>query len=187
MRGRQSLSGEGQRERETQNLKQAPVSELSAQIPTWGSNSWTVRSWPEPKSDTQLTEPPRRPKNIFCIDYNSTFRNSSCSNYLLSQSHSLSLFFDSKPGIENNFYFTTMQFSERLADSGSRACDSWSQGYEFKPHVGHGACWKKKWNSHLKLSILKWTIQVTWVAQLVSDFWFWLRSWSHSLWDQAPS
>ena len=23
---------------------------LSAQSPTWGSNSWTVRSWPEPKS-----------------------------------------------------------------------------------------------------------------------------------------
>ena len=34
--------GEGQRE-ETQNLKQAPGSELSAQSPTWGSNSQTVR------------------------------------------------------------------------------------------------------------------------------------------------
>ena len=31
-------SGEGQRGRETQNLKQAPGSELSAQIPTRGSN-----------------------------------------------------------------------------------------------------------------------------------------------------
>ena len=31
--------GEGQRERETQNLKQAPGSELSAQNLTWGSNS----------------------------------------------------------------------------------------------------------------------------------------------------
>ena len=31
--------GEGQRERETQNPKQAPGSELSAQSPTWGSNS----------------------------------------------------------------------------------------------------------------------------------------------------
>ena len=39
--------GEGERERETQNLKQAPSSELSAQGPTWGLNSWTVRSWPE--------------------------------------------------------------------------------------------------------------------------------------------
>ena len=43
--------GKGQRERETQNLKQAPGSERSAQSPTWGSNSRTVRSWPEPKSD----------------------------------------------------------------------------------------------------------------------------------------
>ena len=32
------------RERETQNLKQAPHSELSAQSPTRGSNSWTARS-----------------------------------------------------------------------------------------------------------------------------------------------
>uniref|UniRef100_A0A8C9M7V4 Amino acid transporter heavy chain SLC3A2 n=1 Tax=Panthera tigris altaica TaxID=74533 RepID=A0A8C9M7V4_PANTA len=38
--------GEGQRERETQNVKQAPGSEQSAQSPTWGSNSHT---------------PPRRP------------------------------------------------------------------------------------------------------------------------------
>ena len=35
---------ERERERETQNLKQAPGSELSAQSPTWGSNSQTVRS-----------------------------------------------------------------------------------------------------------------------------------------------
>ena len=61
-RGRQSRVGEGQRERETQNLKQAPGSELSAQSPTRGSNSRTMRSWPEPKSDAQPTEPPRRPK-----------------------------------------------------------------------------------------------------------------------------
>ena len=32
------------RERDTQNLKQAPGSDLSAQSPTWGSNSSTVRS-----------------------------------------------------------------------------------------------------------------------------------------------
>ena len=36
--------GEGQRERETQNRKQAPGSELSAQSPTRGLNSQTVRS-----------------------------------------------------------------------------------------------------------------------------------------------
>ena len=34
----------GQRERGTQNLKQAPGSELSAQSPTGGSNSQTARS-----------------------------------------------------------------------------------------------------------------------------------------------
>ena len=36
--------GEGQRERETQNPKQAPGSEPSAQSPTRGSNSRTARS-----------------------------------------------------------------------------------------------------------------------------------------------
>ena len=50
-----------ERERETQNPKQAPGSELSAQSLMRGSNSQTVRSWPEPKSDTLSTEPPRRP------------------------------------------------------------------------------------------------------------------------------
>ena len=39
-----ALVGEGQRERDTQSLKQAPGSELSAQSPTWGSNPRTVRS-----------------------------------------------------------------------------------------------------------------------------------------------
>ena len=43
-------AGEGRRERETQNPKQAPGSELSAQGPMRGSNSGTVRSRPEPKS-----------------------------------------------------------------------------------------------------------------------------------------
>ena len=38
--------------RETQGLKQAPGSELSAQNLTQGSNPQTVRSRPEPKSDT---------------------------------------------------------------------------------------------------------------------------------------
>ena len=43
--------GEGQREREreTQNLKQAPGSELSAESPMQGSNSQTSRSSPKPK------------------------------------------------------------------------------------------------------------------------------------------
>ena len=37
-------AGEGQREKETQSLKQASGSELSAQSPTRGSNSQTARS-----------------------------------------------------------------------------------------------------------------------------------------------
>ena len=53
-------------ERGRQNPKQAPGSELSAQSLTRGLNSQTVRSWPEPKSDAQPTEPPRRP-NRFCL------------------------------------------------------------------------------------------------------------------------
>ena len=52
---------EGQRERETQNLNHTPGSKLSAQSPTWGLNSQTVRSRPEPKSGAQPTEPPRHP------------------------------------------------------------------------------------------------------------------------------
>uniref|UniRef100_A0A8C9CWF6 Immunoglobulin kappa variable 4-1 n=1 Tax=Panthera leo TaxID=9689 RepID=A0A8C9CWF6_PANLE len=40
-----SVNGGGaERERETQNPKQAPGSELSARNPTWGSNTRTVRS-----------------------------------------------------------------------------------------------------------------------------------------------
>ena len=39
----QSTSGgEAERQKETQNLKQAAGSELSAQSPTWGSNSQTM-------------------------------------------------------------------------------------------------------------------------------------------------
>ena len=57
----------GQRERETQNLKQALGFELSAQSPMRGLNSWTVRSWPELELDTQPTEPPRHPCWQFLI------------------------------------------------------------------------------------------------------------------------
>ena len=32
---------------------------LTAVSPVWGSSSPTMRSWPEPKSDAQLIEPPR--------------------------------------------------------------------------------------------------------------------------------
>ena len=43
-RQRQNVSGLGQREREAQNPKQDPGSELSAQSPTRGSNSQTAKS-----------------------------------------------------------------------------------------------------------------------------------------------
>ena len=46
--------GRTEREKETQNPKQAPGSELSAQRPMWGSKSPTMRSCPEPKSDTLI-------------------------------------------------------------------------------------------------------------------------------------
>ena len=49
------------------NRLQAPGSELSAQSPMQGSNSRTARSWPEPKSDAQLTEPPRHPELILIV------------------------------------------------------------------------------------------------------------------------
>ena len=54
-------AGEGQRERETQNPKQAPGSELSAQSPMRVSNSRTMRSWPELKSDTYRLSHPGAP------------------------------------------------------------------------------------------------------------------------------
>ena len=53
--------GGAERERKTQTPKQAPGSEPSAQSPTQGSNSQTMRSWPEPKPDAQPTEPPGTP------------------------------------------------------------------------------------------------------------------------------
>ena len=44
--------GEEKRERETQNPKQAPGSELPAQSPMRGSNPAAERPWPELKSNT---------------------------------------------------------------------------------------------------------------------------------------
>ena len=59
-RERECREGRG-RERWRQNLKQALASELPAQSQTQSLNSRATRSWPEPKSDTQPTEPPRCP------------------------------------------------------------------------------------------------------------------------------
>ena len=53
------------RERETQNLTQAPGSELSAQSPTGDLNPGRVRSCHRPKSDAQLTELPQVPLFLF--------------------------------------------------------------------------------------------------------------------------
>ena len=64
---RQSVSSEGQREREreTQNPKWAPGSELSSQSLLWDSNSQTVRWWPELKSEAWPTESPNCPHLCF--------------------------------------------------------------------------------------------------------------------------
>ena len=76
---RASMSGGGaERERETQNPKQVPGSEPSAQSPTWGSNPRILTSWPEPKPEAQSTEPPRCPSYLILIlipalSFNSVF------------------------------------------------------------------------------------------------------------------
>ena len=57
--------GEGQRERETQNRKQAPGSEPSAQSPTRGSNSRTARSWPGWSRTLNRLRHPGAPNLIF--------------------------------------------------------------------------------------------------------------------------
>ena len=51
---------EGQREREG-DRKSEVGSALTAESSIRGSNSRTLRSWPEPKSDAWMTEPPRHP------------------------------------------------------------------------------------------------------------------------------
>ena len=61
------MSGGGAEREGAHNLKQALGSELSAQSQTRGSNSWSARSWPEPKSDAQPTEPLGRPYKYFNI------------------------------------------------------------------------------------------------------------------------
>ena len=58
--------GGAEREGDTEP-EAATGSELSAQDPMQGSNSQASRSWPEPKSDAQPTEPLRPPKTIFLI------------------------------------------------------------------------------------------------------------------------
>ena len=66
LKARECKWEEGQRQREGKRRSQAG-SQPSAWSPTWGSNSRTRRLWPEPKSDTQPTEPPRCPLDHICI------------------------------------------------------------------------------------------------------------------------
>ena len=62
LRERESTSGGGsEREGDTESEEQTAGPEPSAQSPMRGSNSQTVRSWPELKPDAQPTGPPRRP------------------------------------------------------------------------------------------------------------------------------
>ena len=65
------------RERETLNQKQASGSELSAQSPMRGSNSWTLRPRPELKLEAQSTEPSRCPQHAIIISNNAD--NGECS------------------------------------------------------------------------------------------------------------
>ena len=53
--------GRGREKRETQNLKQAPGSNLSAQNPMWGSNPQTGESWPEVMSVLNRVSHPGTP------------------------------------------------------------------------------------------------------------------------------
>ena len=67
-RVRQSVSGGGA-EREGDRIWSSlqALSKQSAQSLMRGLNPQTVRSWPEPKSDAQPTEPPKRPKIYPCF------------------------------------------------------------------------------------------------------------------------
>ena len=60
-------TGEGQREKETQNQKQAPGSEPSAQSLTRGSNSRTARSWPGWSRTLNRLRHPGAPAIIFLM------------------------------------------------------------------------------------------------------------------------
>ena len=71
-RKRQSMSRGRGRERERERERGrgrhriwSRLQALPARSPMWSSNSWTVRSWPGLKSDTQLTELPRCPEFLF--------------------------------------------------------------------------------------------------------------------------
>ena len=90
----------GQRERETQNLKQAPGSELSAQSPMWSLNPRAVKSWPELKLDAQLTKSPRRPSIWY---FNSVYKTLD-----ISENPQNCIIQRLKPNINNGLYLIIM-------------------------------------------------------------------------------
>ena len=67
-------AGEG-RERETENAKQAPGSELSAQSPTQDSNPWSTRSWLE-RSQTlnRLSHPGTPEREKFLSEFHAALQ-----------------------------------------------------------------------------------------------------------------
>ena len=79
----------GQREKEIQDLKQAPGSELSAQSPMWASNPRTLRSLAELKSAAQQSEPPRHSRkalvSLFAHPFNQYYLANSCPLFVTPQ------------------------------------------------------------------------------------------------------
>ena len=75
-------TGEGQRERETQNRKQAPGSEPSAQSLMRGSNSRTVRSWPGWSWTLNRLRHPGAPPLIFNLKMSLGLKWVSCKQHI---------------------------------------------------------------------------------------------------------
>ena len=72
LRERENVSRGGDRERETQNPKQASGSGLSStQSPTRGSNSWASRSWPERSWTLNQLSHPGAPLPWFLVAFSS--------------------------------------------------------------------------------------------------------------------
>ena len=63
----ESASGEGAKIGGHRIWSRLCADRLTAVSPMWGLNSWTSRSWPEPKSDIQPTEPPSCPSFSFNV------------------------------------------------------------------------------------------------------------------------